>query len=238
MEPFRKFFIHLLILSTNNLIFLGEGEYQSALKDYGMYKNKFKLLPFAIDSKFWDCDTKYELRNKEYILFIGNDENRNFQLVIDIAKKLPELEFVFLTNKILSKDIDSENIKVLNGAWHETKYDDEFIRKLYENAKITILPLNDSLQPSGQSVTLQSMSMGVPVVITRTSGFWDFSSYIDNQNIIFMKNNEIDEWVNKINHLNNNQKLLNEISIQGEALIKNKFNLESYGDQLSKIINI
>ena len=82
------------------------------------------------------------------------------------------------------------------------------------------------------------MSMGVPVVITRTSGFWDFSSYIDNQNIIFMKNNEIDEWVNKINHLNNNQKLLNEISIQGEALIKNKFNLESYGDQLSKIINI
>ena len=53
-----------------------------------------------------------------------------------------------------------------------------------------------------------------------------------------MKNNEIDEWVNKINHLNNNQNLLNEISIQGEALIKNKFNLESYGDQLSKIINI
>ena len=27
-------------------------EYQSALKDYGMYKKKFKLLPFAIDSKF------------------------------------------------------------------------------------------------------------------------------------------------------------------------------------------
>ena len=41
-----------------------------------------------------------------------------------------------------------------------------------------------------------------------------------------------------INYLNNNQNLLNEISIQGEALIKNKFNLESYGDQLSKIINI
>ena len=115
---------------------------------------------------------------------------------------------------------------------------DEFIRELYENAKITILPLNDSLQPSGQSVTLQSMSMGVPVVITKTSGFWDFSSYIDNQNIIFMKNNEIDEWVNKINYLNNNQNLLNKISIQGEEVIKNKFNLESYGDQLSKIINI
>lgn len=238
LEPFRKFFIHLLLLSTNNLIFLGEGEYRSALKDYGMYKKKFKLLPFAIDSKFWDCDKKYEFRNKEYILFIGNDENRNFQLVIDIAKKLPELNFVFLTNKILSEDIDSENIKLLNGAWHETKYDDEFIRELYENAKITILPLNDSLQPSGQSVTLQSMSMGVPVMITKTSGFWDFSSYIDNQNIIFMKNNEIDEWVNRINYLNNNQNLLNKISIQGEELIKNKFNLESYGDQLSKIINI
>ena len=75
-------------------------------------------------------------------------------------------------------------------------------------------------------------------MITKTSGFWDFNSYIDNENIIFMKNNEIDEWVNKINYLNNNQNLLNKISIQGEELIKNKFNLESYGDQLSKIINI
>ena len=65
-------------------------------------------------------------------------------------KETPELKFVFLTNKILPEDIDSENIKVLNGAWHETKYDDEFIRELYENAKITVLPLNDSLQPSGQ----------------------------------------------------------------------------------------
>ena len=51
------------------------------------------------------------------------------------------------------------------------------------------------------------MSMGVPVVITKTY-FWDFNSYIDNENIIFMKNNEIDEWVNKINYLNNNQTYL------------------------------
>ena len=36
------------------------------------------------------------------------------------------------------------------------------------------MPLVETLQPSGQSVALQSMSMGLPVLITKTEGFWDF----------------------------------------------------------------
>ena len=38
---------------------------------------------------------------------------------------------------------------------------------------MTIIPLKNSIQPSGQSVALQSMACGTPVVITETFGFWD-----------------------------------------------------------------
>ena len=44
--------------------------------------------------------------------------------------------------------------------------------------------MKDSLQPSGQSVTLQSMSLGIPVLISKTVGFWDFSKFRDEENII------------------------------------------------------
>ena len=51
--------------------------------------------------------------------------------------------------------------------------DDLELRNIYQNAKLTIIPLKDSLQPSGQSVALQSIACGTPVIITHTSGFWD-----------------------------------------------------------------
>ena len=53
---------------------------------------------------------------------------------------------------------------------------------MYENSKLTIVPLKNSIQPSGQSVSLQSMSMNTPVIITKTDGFWD-SKYFRHKKI-------------------------------------------------------
>ena len=47
------------------------------------------------------------------------------------------------------------------------------LKEIYDKSFISLIPLKDSLQPSGQSVALQSMSMMVPVIITKTVGFWD-----------------------------------------------------------------
>ena len=63
---------------------------------------------------------------------------------------------------------------------------DNEIKSLYQNALLTILPLKNSYQPSGQSVALQSMSMGTPVIISNTEGFWDIKSFENNKNIKFV----------------------------------------------------
>ena len=39
------------------------------------------------------------------------------------------------------------------------------------SAFISIIPIVDSLQPSGQSVALQSMAMEIPVMITKLMDF-------------------------------------------------------------------
>ena len=54
----------------------------------------------------------------------------------------------------------------------------------YEQSNLSIIPLKNSLQPSGQSVALQSMSMEVPVLMTKTDGFWDHSVFDNNKNYI------------------------------------------------------
>ena len=84
---------------------------------------KYKIFSLLIDLS----DLNY--LNKEISFFSYNSFNlisffdkdhgdRDGSSLIDWVKK-----------NLTENNIDSENIKVLNGAWHETKYDDEFIRE-------------------------------------------------------------------------------------------------------------
>ena len=73
------------------------------------------------------------------------------------------------------------------------------IKEFYKKARLTILPIKNTLQPSGQSVALQSISMGVPVIITETMGFWDFTNFKNNKNILFVENNKVETWKKLLN---------------------------------------
>ena len=95
-----------------------------------------------------------------------------------------------------------------------------------------IIPLVESSQPSGQSVALQSMSLGIPVMISRTSGFWDDKEFFQEKNIIFVEENTPENWVNKIKLILNNDKLLNQISTNSRNLINEKYNLEIFYNNL------
>ena len=80
--------------------------------------------------------------------------------------------FVFLSEQIKTEKL-KENSKIINGSWGSPAIDDIELRNIYQSAKLTIIPLKESLQPSGQSVALQSIACGTPVLITETKGFWD-----------------------------------------------------------------
>ncbi|MEL0245403.1 MAG: glycosyltransferase, partial [Flavobacteriaceae bacterium] len=88
---------------------------------------------------------------------------------------------------------------------------DNDIKNLYNKSSLTIIPINESLQPSGQSVALQSMSMGVPVIITKTDGFWEPGIYINEKNIIFAEKNDIEEWTKKIYSVLNDEEQYKQI---------------------------
>ena len=63
---------------------------------------------------------------------------------------------------------------------------DDDIRRLYNRARAVIVPLKDVYQPSGYSVTLQAMSCGRPVVLTKTRGLWAPEHFIDGENCLLV----------------------------------------------------
>ena len=213
----HNLFVKTLISKVDNLLFLGKGEMDHAISKFNK-NDKFKFISFSVDEDFWISDKEFQPKKPE-LLFVGNDSNKDPVTVVELAKRLPEFNITCVSKlpELHSKNID--NLKVYDGQWNDSDITDSQLKKLYESSFLTIVPLFESFQPSGQSVTMQSMITGTPVVITKTEGFWDNEVFIDNENIFFIENNDVDLWIKKIKYLYDNQDIFKFVSDSGKKLI-------------------
>ena len=81
------------------------------------------------------------------------------------------------------------------------------------------------------------MSLGIPVLISKTVGFWDFSKFRDEENIFMITHDSSPkQWAQKITTLLQDKSKLSKISENGENLIKSTFNLEKFNHELEELI--
>jgi len=221
----------LMIRNVDRLVFIGEPEYNFALKKYPEFKNKIQFIPFGIDTEFWKKQ-KNNFEKNDYVLFIGNDSKRDFDFLKTLINKFEKIEFVVVTENSNFQNIKNSNVTVFKGSWNKDLIDDIYLRELYTNAKMTIVPLQETLQPSGQSVALQSMSTETPVIITKTRGFWKENDFEHLKNIYFVKNNNLNEWGDAINFIFENKELVNKITKNGRKLVSSKYSSKSFNNTL------
>lgn len=227
--------IKLLIMNIDNVFFLGKGEYEKACNVHNQFSNKFHYFPFCIDTDFWKSKN-FNIDNNKDIIFVGNDGNRDFELLVKIAERLVDFNFIFISKNQNLKSLNLENVHVVSGEWGSEDVSDLHLKNYYERAKLCILPLRQTSQPSGQSVALQSMALGIPVLISKTEGFWDKDNFIDNQNIIFC-DNSLDSWERKIKDVYKESELLNKISMNARSTVRNNFNLNIFNEKLDSFLS-
>ena len=232
----QKFVLEIIIKRIDTFIFLGKGEYELASKMFPKYIEKFKFVPFGINLNFWKTSVNYVDRSNDYILFVGNDGNRDIDKVIKIGNSLKDVNIKIITRHPINTEIKNDNIEVIYGNWNSNALSDESLKKYYENSILTFLPLKESFQPSGQSVTLQSMSLGIPVVITKTNGFWDIDNFNHLENIIFMEDNHLDNWINVLSSLIKDRDLLNQISRNSIITVREKYDQIDFFAELEALI--
>ena len=238
IKPLRSYLIKSIYKQTDNIIFLGKGEYDLALSNYPIFVKKSHILPFMVDDKFWSKNLNLNFATKSGILFIGNDGHRDYELLVEIAKRLKNYQFTFVTKKFMFEKLDLSNVKVFDGSWGNELLTDEELRDLYKKSKITIIPVKKTTQPSGQSVTLQSMCTGTPVIISDFQGLWDKIDIVNNQNIIISEDNKLETWTTLIeNNYKNNEKL-ESISKEAIDLINKKYKEDFFNKNLSQIIGL
>lgn len=128
-------------------------------------------IPFGVDSLFWvPAETGAGVAVGSYVLSIGNDSHRDYRTLLEAWK--PDYPMLRV---VTGQDIASTapNVEILRGGWHEQILTDAQIRTLIQGARFVILPIRNTVQPSGQSVCLQAMACGKAVIITDFPGLWN-----------------------------------------------------------------
>jgi len=98
------------------------------------------------------------------------------------------------------------------------------------------LPLKNSFQPSGQSVALQSLASGTPVLISKTKGFWDEDLFFDKSEIFFANSDNEYDWKQLIENIIHDESLLNDITRKGKNLVIQEYSLEKFLFQLKEYL--
>ena len=76
------------------------------------------------------------------------------------------------------------------------------------------------------------MSVGTPVMISKTSGFWDISNFKNYENIIFVD----DDWSKNINEIYNDKKALKALSSNGLKTVKQYYDENIFINKLNSIL--
>jgi len=211
-------FINRMFNISDNLIFLSTGEKEKISKLFTRHSHKMYYLPFSIDPNFWKKDF-HPSSEKEFILFNGNDHQRDYVFLDKLIFNLPDYKFLIVSNSFKTKN---RNVKVISTDIRNPQITDKMLREIYSMSYLSLIPLKNTHQPSGQSVAIQSMAMEVPVIITETNGFWEKSLFENNKNIFFLRSN-MKEWVNLINDLDKNKYKINKVSKNARKTIEENY---------------
>ena len=99
------------------------------------------------------------------VVSVGADPHRDFELLVETARALPETSFLAVTTADRARSIAGRpaNLSV------ETDLPFDEMRRRLERARVVALPVRDNSYSGATTVLLQAMALAKPVVVTRTA---------------------------------------------------------------------
>ncbi len=168
------------LMNRMHSVFFGQAEHAPTAELLHPDPARLSVNQFGVDPHFWSPGGARE----DFVLAIGNDPRRDYPTLLAAAGEI-SVPIRMVTRLPLPEKLPA-NVTVLRGSWHDRAISDADIRALYRRAACVVTPLHESLQPSGQSVTLQAMACEAPAVLTQTSGLWNPDALRDCENIVLV----------------------------------------------------
>lgn len=167
-------------LKRQDIVLFADAEREETIRQFQLDAARVHANAFGVDGNFWTPGEE----PREFILAVGNDGRRDYRTLVSAVDGL-DVPVKIVTARELPPL--PANVEHLRGSWHAPALTDEELRALYRRALMVIVPLEDSIQPSGQSVALQAMACGCPVIMSRTRGLWTGADFMPGEEILLVE---------------------------------------------------
>jgi glycosyltransferase involved in cell wall biosynthesis len=208
----------------------GEGELEQLRAWYGLPEARLVVNQFGVDTAFWRPGGG---PGEGYVLSVGNDSRRDYELLMEVAERVDQ-PFVVVTSRAIARGIPS-NVRLLRGTWHGEEIPDDELRRLYQQALCVVIPLAESRQPSGQSVCLQAMACGAPVVLTRTAGLWSPAMMRDGDNVLLVPGGDAAVLVEAVGRLAADAAVRARIGARGRETVCAEGSIAGFAERLGRL---
>lgn len=215
----------------DHVFFFGDADRNEAIRRYGLARENTSIFHFGVDTDFW-CPPEREIEFQG-ALAVGSDPSRDYGtlLAADIAMPL-----FLLTRLPVQVPAGRDDVTLVRGSLHAGAVSDNELRELYRRATVVAVPLHDVWQPTGQSVTMQAMACGRPVVLTRGRGLWDTDTLVDGQNCILVPPGDSGAWTKAIGKLAGDPELRENMGAAARETAKNRFSLYRMDQSVAALV--
>jgi len=190
-------------------------------------------LPFGVDHRFW-VPAAADHRQDDYVLSIGNDPRRDYPTLAEAWK--PEFPALKIITRLPVPPSPGQ-IDVIAGDWNSPLLSDQEIRNLIQGARFVIVPLRQTIQPSGQSACLQAMACGKAVVLSDIDGLWDRDVMEDGATCLLVPPGSIEGLRTAVRSLIDNQGLARDIGVRARIVVENNLNLDIMASAMERRLN-
>ncbi len=187
--------------------------------------DRFVHLPFGIEdfTKLLNPDELHQQEN--FILSLGRS-NRDWDWLIDSLADSP-YKVKIICDRLHRTDPPA-NIEILTNVW----FADSF--RYLAKCKIAVLPIKDRKIASGETVLLQTMSFGKPLVITRPSCLAD--DYVEDGVTGLIVDKKKEALIEAVRKLYEDQELYDKLAKRERQKYEAEHSIYKYGQYVGQAI--
>lgn len=232
IKGIKKRLITKLLNKIDKIIVLAYTEKKLFKEIYNVNESSIEYIRFGINidnyCKSKSMTTPIEINENEegYILSIGNDRHRDFNLIISVSERLDNEKFIIATKQNIINY--PHNMKIFSCNLKE-------IRHLYNKCLCVVVPLKYNEYVSGCTTALETAAMKKPVIISRVPGIDDY--VVDGVTGIIVPIGDESAIENAIKKLKNNPQLAKEMGENAYNYVKDKFDTRNWANRHIEISN-
>jgi glycosyltransferase involved in cell wall biosynthesis len=184
---------------VDEMITYSSAQRRFAIDALGMRSDQVTLTPFMVDTQFFrDRTSTARSADGNPVVAAAGLECRDYPTLVQAAVGLDATVIIAAASPWSKRESELDDMELPNNV-RVVRLDLSELRDLYANSDIVVLPLQDVPFQAGVTTLLEAMSMGKPVVCTRTTGQTDI--VIDGVTGVYVPPSDVDAMRTAIRRL-------------------------------------